>query len=301
MYGYDARMEMFFTYDTAQLNRWSDKPFQHFQIEWMQSAFLMSVVVEKEKEKEFRNRFPELVRYCETHRTWQKTQISNYYESRGNYWKDYDRYGISKTLGLERLKINDPVFLDDDFYPFSWDPERWEKEIAPVLRQPWVIDWQTMERFTYYLIVTGQADRAWRLLHQYESHLSIGGYSVFPGLLKLKLAVALTAGNRKAAQVLADKLTGIPAADDPFSSYWGHYIKGRYLMAAGDPRGAAQVFLSALSRLRLGGPDSSYRGLRSVLEALVEIADKNPSLIDPKKRELIEIARIHFALPPPSP
>jgi hypothetical protein len=300
VYGYDARMEMFFTYDTAQLNRWSDKPFEHFQVQWMESAFLMSVVVKKENENEFRGRFPELVRYCDTHRIWQKAQISSYYESRGNYWKDYDRYGISKALGVDRLKINDPVFLDDDFYPFSWNQQRWENEIAPVLEQPWAIEWQTMERFTYYLVVTGQADRAWELLQQYEIHLSMGGYGAFPQLLKLKLAVALSTGNRKAAQLLADKLIGITGNDYPFPCYWGHYIKGRYLMAAGDMKGAVQVFLSALTRLRLDGPDL-HQGLRSVTEALVEMENKHPSLIDPKSREIIEVARIHFALPPPSP
>jgi hypothetical protein len=299
VYGYDARMEMFFTYDTAQLNRWSDQPFQHFQTQWMRSGFRMSVVVNKETEKEFRDRFPELVRYCKKNRIWQKTQISNYYESRGNYWKDYDRYDISKTLGFDRLKINDPVFMDDDFYPYLWNPQRWEKEIVPVLNRPWAIDWQTMERFTYYLIVTGQAERARRRIQQYESHLATAGYGPFPQLLKVKLAVALSAGNQTEAQSLADKLIGIPVIDNPYAFFWGHFVKGRHLMAAGDLKGAAQVLLSALTALRLDEPDSD-RGLRSVLEALAEIEASDPSLIDAKNRQLIEIARIYFAAPPPS-
>ncbi len=299
VYGYDAHMEMFFTYDTAQLNRWSDQPYRQFQIQWMQSGFRMSVVVKQEKEKDFRSKFPALARYCETHRTWQKTQISNYYESRGNYWKDYDRYGVSEALGFDRLKLNDPVFMDDDFCPFSWNPERWDEEIAPVLSRPWAIDWQTMERFTTYLIVTGQADRARQLIQQYEVHLANAGYGAFPQLLKLKLAVALTAGDRAETLSLADKLIGIPGGDNPYAFYWGHTVKARDLMARGDRKGAARVLLSALTALRLDEPGNNDRGLRSVLEALTEIADADPSLIDPKSRELIDVARIHFAVPPP--
>jgi len=294
LYGYDSRMEMFFTYDTAQSNRWSDKPFWDLQAFWMRSSFLMSVVVRKEDEGKFALRFPQLGRYGEYHRLWQKTQISSYYEGKENYWRDYDRYSLSEALGFDRLKINDPTFLDDDFFPFSWDAEKWRNEILPVLSRPSSIDWRIVERYLYYLLNSREPAKARHLIELYESHLIAEGYSPFPDLLKMKLAIAVATGNSEEALSISDKLIGISTGDAEYVAYWGHYIKGRHLMSAGDFKNAATVLLSALSDLNLEETGRS-QNLRPILYALNEINRIDSSAIDPKKRRLIEVARIHFA------
>jgi len=67
-----------------------------------------------------------------------------------------------------------------------------------------------------------------------------------------------------------------------------------HLMASGDYKGAVQLLLPVLNDLRLGSHHRS-KSFRYILDALNEICLIDPSLIEPEKRPLIEVARIHFA------
>jgi len=293
LYGYDSRMEMFFTYDTAKSNRWNDKSFWSFQRDWMRSSFLMSVVVPKWEKKKFAALFPQFDRYSHPYQLWQKAHISDYYESRGNYWKDYDRYSLSKSFGLDRLKKNAPYFLHDDFYPFPWDAEEWKSEVLPVLSQPWALEWSITEKYILYLLYSGQSEQALQLIRLYQSHLSAEPSSHFSQLLELKLAAFVDANNKKGVLSLSDKLIGI-TDNKQAESYWGHYFKARNLMASGDLKDAAGLLLSALNHLRLSVYSRS-KSFRYIVDALNEIHRIDPSLIGPEKMPLIEVARIEIA------
>ena len=253
----------------------------------------MSVVVQKGMEEKFASLFPQLHRYAHTYRLWQKAHISNYYDNKENYWKDYDRYSLSESLGLDRLKINDPYFLSDNFYPFPWDPEKWTGEVLPVLSSPWATEWSIMEKYILHLIYNQQADKARHLVQLYQSHLSAEALPIFSKLLELKLAAALATDNEEEVLSVSNKLIGI-TNNQEYGSYWGHYFNGMHLMASGDHKGAVQLLLPVLNDLRLG---SHYRSksFRCILDALNEICLIDPSLIEPEKRPIIEVARIHFA------
>ncbi len=293
LYGYDSRMEMFFTYDTAKSNRWNDKPFWSFQRDWMRGSFLMSVVVPKEEKKKFAALFPQFDRDSHPYQLWQKAHISDYYESRGNYWKDYDRYSLSKSFGLDRLKKNEPYFLHDDFYPFPWDAEEWKSEVFPILSQPWALEWSITEKYILYLLYSGRSEQTLQLIGLYQSHLSAIPRSPFFQLLELKLAALVEANNQKGVLSVSDKLIGI-SDNKQVGSYWGHYFKARHLMASGELKGAAELLLSALNNLRLGLYPRS-KSFRYIVDALNEIHRIAPSLVGPEKMPLIEVARIELA------
>jgi hypothetical protein len=311
LYGYDSRMEMFFTYDTAKSNRWNDKPFWTLQRDWMGSSFLMSVVVPKAEKEQFAALFPELGRYRHLYQLWQKVHISDYYENKGSYWRDYDRYDLSKSFGLDRLKMNEPYFLHDDFSPFPWDAEKWNTDVLPVLSQPWSLEWPIVETYILYLLYSGQSEQALQLIELYQPRLSEdpsssfsqrlelqprfseGSRSSFLALLELKLATVVDAENKEGVLSASDKLIGI--TDNMQSgSYWGHYFKARSLMASGNLKGATELLLSALDNLSLGLRSRS-KSFRCIIDALNEICLIDPSLIGPDKMALIEVARIDLA------
>ena len=293
VYGYDSRMEMFFTYDTAESNRWSDKPFWSLQRDWMVSSFLMSVVIPKEERERLITLFPQFERYSDSFQLWQKAHISDYYESRGNYWKDYHRYHLSESFGIDRLKMNEPYFIHEDFSPILWSAEDWQTEVLPVLDQPWALEWSIVKNYILYLLHSRQADSALHVIERYESHLTAEQQYHFHELLELKLAAAVYAKDPKLILSVSDKLIGI-ANNMPSASYWGHYYKARHLMTTGDPEGASEILLSALKNLRLGVyPRSSC--FRNIVDALNEIHLMNPSLITPENLRLMEVARIDLA------
>lgn len=294
VYGYDARMEMFFTYDTAKSNRWNDKPFREFQRNWMRNAFQMSVVVRKENLDGFTARFPDIERYARSYRIRQKTLISTHYAQQGNYWKDYNPYALAASIGLDRLKIDDDELFSEDFAPFAWDSAEWNGAVLPVLNRPWALQWPIIERYLLYLLNSGHQVEALDLIRLYTSHIADEGGSPFLRLLELELAAALEADKTAEALSVADKLIGL-SGNDRGGSLWGHYIKAKKLMAEGDMAGAAQLLLPVLDHLRLGDHDQD-RALRRILGLLDEIRRADNSLIPPDKSELLELTRIHLGL-----
>jgi len=294
LYGYDSRMEMFLTYDTAKLNRWDDNPFREFQKTWMNGSFLMSVVVKKGDEERLKSIAPRLFQYSDIHQLWQKAQISEYYEYKNNYWKDYDTHKLSESIGLDGLKINDPDLHRNALQLFPWDAEKWQEEIVPVLNNPWATDWDMFERFILYLLHHGETQKAQHLLDLYQNHLVDEfdpGYSRF---LELKLAAEIAADNEEEILSVADKLMGITDENDG-GSYWGYYFKGKSLMKRGDLKGAVQLLLPVLNKLELNYYSSS-KAFRSILEILDEINRQDPSLIAQEKKPLLQVGRIHFAM-----
>ncbi len=296
LYGYDSRMEMFLTYDTAKSNRWNDTPFKDFQKIWMRGSFLMSVVVKKGDENNLKALAPQLFRYSDSYQLWQKAHISNYYEHKDNYWKDYDRRKLSETIGLDGLKINDAYFHSDGFHPFPWDSEKWHKEIFPVLKNPWATEWPIFERFIFYLLYHNEVIEAQRLISLYESHLSDEFNRAFPRLLELKLAVEIAANNQEQILSVSNKLIGI-SDSTKYGSYWGNYFKGRHLMERGNLKGAVQLLLPVLNNLDLDSGSSS-KAFENILNILDEIYLHDPSLISPEKMTLLEVARIYHAIEP---
>ncbi|MCP3871968.1 MAG: hypothetical protein GY699_02290 [Desulfobacteraceae bacterium] len=310
LYGYDSRVGMFFTYDTAKSNRWNDKPFWELQRHWMEGSFLMSVVVPKKDLKQFVVQFPQFERYRDQYQLFQKAQISDYYESKGNFWKDYDRYGLSNKFGLDRLKMNESYYLHNDFSPFPWNNEAWENEVLPVLSQSWALDWKIIENYILYLLDSEQPNKALGLIEIYQSHLSAMPNSPSPRfwdyqsylsfeegpqlseLLELKLAALIDENRKDTILSVSDKLIGI-TDEARYGSYWGHYFKARHLMDIGDLNGAADVLLSSLDKLRLGY--GSNRSFRYILEALDQIHRMDQTIIKPEKLSLIEVARINHA------
>ena len=296
LYGYDSLMEMFFTYDTAQSNRWDDKPFWNFQVEWMIGSFLMSVVVPQGDMEFFSTRFPQLKQYSRPYQLWQKAHISDYYEDMGTYWKDYDRYELSKSFGIDRLKMNEPYYLDDAFYPFTWDEVEWENDVLPILKEPWALDWSITENYILYLLYSGKSREAAHLVEQYESNLSKEPLLPFPRLLELKLATQAALENENEILSVSDNLIGI-SSNSWVDSYWGYYFKARHLMASGDLQGAAELLISTLDNLSLGQYRTSPE-FRYIVDALKEISDIDSSIIDPEKRQLLEVAKIELAVGP---
>ncbi len=293
LYGYDSRMEMFFTYDTAKSNRWSDKPFWNLQRDWMKGNFLMSVVVRKGEEDNFTALFPQISRYSESHRHWQKAQISNYYKQKDNYWNDYNPYSLSKSIGLDRLIIGDNYFLSEDFFPLPWNSEKWSGEVLPLLNHTWAMEWPIAEKCFLYLIYSGKSGQALDLIKQYQARMSEEKQSTSPRLLEIKLAAAVDAGNEQEVLSISDKLIGL-TGNRKYSSYWGHYFKAKRLMDAGDLKGAVELLLPTLNNIYLNKNTRSL-SLNYILDAINEIWLTDPSLIGPEKKSLVEVARIYLA------
>ena len=256
----------------------------------------MSVVVKKGDENNLKALAPQLFRYSDSYQLWQKAHISNYYEHKDNYWKDYDRRKLSETIGLDGLKINDAYFHSDGFHPFPWDSEKWHKEIFPVLKNPWATEWPIFERFIFYLLYHNEVIEAQRLISLYESHLSDEFNRAFPRLLELKLAVEIAANNQEQILSVSNKLIGI-SDSTKYGSYWGNYFKGRHLMERGNLKGAVQLLLPVLNNLDLDSGSSS-KAFENILNILDEIYLHDPSLISPEKMTLLEVARIYHAIEP---
>ncbi len=290
VYGYDARMEMFFTYDTAYANRWNDKPFREFLTAWMRNDFQMSVVVRQENIDRFTARFPDIERYARSYRIRQKTLISAHYARTGNYWKDYDPYLLAESLGLDRLKIDDDDFFSEDFAPFPWDPAEWNEAALPILNRPWALQWPLMENHLLYLLNHHQPDPALELIRLYTFHLAEEGASPFNRLRAVELAALVMADQPEEALSAADKLIG---SSKEF--FWVHFIKAEMLMEEGNLEAAARLLLSVLDHLKLGN-HTQDRPLRRILGLLDEIRRADAGLIPPDKSELMELARIHLGL-----
>jgi hypothetical protein len=294
LYGYDSRMEMFLTYDTAKLNRWDDNPFSEFQRAWMQGNFLMSVVVKKGDEERLKALAPQLFRYSQAHQWWQKSQISRYYESKKNYWIDYDPEKLSALLGLDALKLNDPVLHKSGFDPFPWDPQKWQQEIMPVLKNPSATQWAVFERNIVYLLYHHEFEKARDLIQLYQSHLT-GRYNpALSRFLEVKLATAVAAEKKSEILSLSDKLIGITDRQK-FGSYWGHYYKARILMERGHAPEAARLLLPVLNNLKLT-LNIPQKAFAPILELLDEIILRDPSLITREKLPLLKVARVYYAM-----
>ncbi len=296
LYGYDENLEMFFTYDTAKSNQWDDKPFSELQMAWMNKNFLMSVVIKKGKEEELRRLLPGLFSSAKIYRLWQKRQISRYYESGSYYWPDYDRNRFSEEIGPEGLKLSDHSFQTNGFHPYSWDPEKWTKEIFPQLNESWAVDWRTFERMLLYLLHHGETEEALKLIRIYQTHLDQEFFNVFNRFLILKLAAEAAAGNGEEVLSVSDKLIGAKSAGDS-SPYWGYYFKGRHLMKKGDLNGASRLLLPILDDLDIGsGPPAAAFG--QILGILSEIYRREPGLVDTDKAFLLKMGRIRYGMRP---
>jgi len=294
LYGYDSNMEMFFTYDTAKLNRWNDNAFRELQKTWMDGGFLMSVVIRKGDEKNLQHLVPQLFRHANIYQFWQKIQISHYYEFRDNYWKDYDRYKLSEMIGLEGLKLNDFSLHKNGFHPFPWNADKWHEEILPVLEKPWAMEWNVFERFILYLLYHNEVDKAQHLIHMYQSHLNEEFQPVSDRFLDLTLATEVAANNEEEILSVSNKLIG-KLDENELGSYWGYYFKGRSLVKKGDLQGAVQLLLPVINNLNLDSA-SSPRAFENILEILDEINRRDPSLIAEEKKLLLEVGRIHYAM-----
>lgn len=294
LYGYDEQMKMFFTYDTAKSNRWSDKSFWGLQKDWMQSGFLMSVVVPEQDQTTFMKRFPQFNHNREKYRLWQKTLISNHYNQESNYWIDYDPYDLSKTIGLDRLMIDDYYFLNETVFPFHWDEKKWRQDIAPVLDQSWAMDWSRMEDFFLYLIYSGQSGPALELIEKSQSRLAKDESDFYQQLMELKLAAVEKVGNAPEILSMSDKFIGITDGEDS-DAYWGHYFKAGHLMDSGNLKGATELLIPILANIDLSNetPSSS---ILYIVEMLNEINHLEPSLFDPEKLSRLDVAQTYLGL-----
>ena len=296
LYGYDTPMEMFFTYDTVNANRWSDKPYWSLQRDWMRSGFSMSVVVAENEKAQFIKQFPQLERLSVQYRLWQKAQISTYYESKGNFWQDYDRYALSKTFGLDRLKRGEDYFFSKAYFDFPWDEKHWNMEIFPVLNESWALEWPVLKGYLLYLLDNGHPEKALELIAHYQSHMKDDEDPpdwVTPSLLELKLAATLHIGKQQEAVSISDKLIGM-AGNSPSISYWGHYFKARNLIETGKLDAAVELLLPVLDDIYLNYAPESL-SVKYILDALNEINQKDSSLIGPQKASLKKVMQIYFA------
>lgn len=294
LYGYDRRMDMFFTYDTAKANRWDDKPFWTFQRTWMQTSFLMSVVVPKAELEKFNARYPGMVRYSRSYQLWQKAHISDYYERKDNYWKDYNRHAMSAEFGLDRFKINERYFQHPGITPYPWDAEDWYREVAPILNQPWALEWSIVRNYLTYLIYHGQTEPARQVVRQVFANMGKEGQYYYPDLLNLILAAEIRSPVRANVLSISDKLIGVTGNSD-VGSYWGHYFKARHLISMGELKAAADLLLMALEHMDV---EKYWMGpsLTLIVKTLDELQQRDPSVIAEDKRPLVKFARIHYAI-----
>jgi len=293
LYGYDNRTGMFFTYDTAKSNRWSDKPFENLLKDWMKRSFSMSVVVPRADVQTFTKKFPDLFKHSDAFKVWQRSQISDYYTYKNNYWKDYDPYKVSKNLGNDRLIIGDRNLLSEDFYPYLWDSEEWKMDLLPILENEWALDWQMIKRFVSYLIKSGKAEVAFDLIQQYQARLAEEQRNSFPRLLELKLSAAIAAGRDSDVLSLTEKLIAISDREDSVST-WGHYLKARTFMNTGDFKAAAELLLPVLNTIYLDySPEDP--AMKYIVDLLVEIRKADDTLIDSDKGALIDVVRVFYS------
>ncbi len=292
LYGYDAKMEMFFTYDTAKSNRWNDNPFHDLLKTWMDSSFLMSVVVKETEERAFAEAFPELTRYASAHQLWQKTKISRFYESKASYWHDFDPYQISESLGLDRLKINDPKFLNLAYTPLAWDQIIWEKDMVPAWQRPWSVRWDIFQQHILYLLSHKQVDQAQNLIQLYRPHFNKEYQPAYAPFFELELAVAMSAGNNELLDSLSDNLIGINE-DDWSRSYWGHYVKTSRMIEKGNIKEALQLMLPVVHHTNLDA-DEDDSDLQALLTLFDATGKRYPEMLDNESKSLLQIIRIHL-------
>ena len=304
LYGYDERLEMFFTYDTAKYNRWDDKPFSEFQKSWMETSFLMSVVIKKEDEDTLREIAPELFNFSNQYKVWQKTQITDYYEQKGSYWRDYDQHTISERLGVAGLELDDPKLHSNGLHAYSWDMENWEKNIYPMLNHPWALKWPTFERFILYLLFNEQISNAKQLISIYRTNLDKESSPVSNRFLNIELATNIAAANdgnilsggflstsdRLIGQ--AEKLTGkTKKGIEKF--YWGYYVKGSHLLKQEDISGAIQLLLPLINSFDIKKHPLS-KAFGKILEILYIAHNKEPALIEPGILKSLKIAWVIY-------
>ena len=298
LYGYDSRMEMFFTYDTAQANRWNDNPFHDLQKTWMDSSFLMSAVVRNEDMDHFAATFPELFQGIDSYRIWQKTSITRYYKNSKKYWIDFDPYKVSVTLNQDRLKIKDTYFSNNNFSSFAWDPATWDKEILPVWENSWAVDWDLFRTHMLYLLDNKEIGRAQHLMELYQPHFNREYDPVYAPLFELQLAINFAAGNEDQVLSLSDNLIGIKA--DPYEAYqksssWGYYYKGKSLLERGEVTAAVELMLPIIQDMDLGSSATTAE-IRGILELLTKVIDQYPEAMKKEEKHMIAIARISQAL-----
>jgi len=311
LYGYDAGMEMFLTYDTAKYNRWDDKPFSEFQKSWMNSSFLMSVVIKKGEESTLRELAPELFKFSDLHKSWQKAQITDYYESKNSYWRDYDRYKIAEKMGISGLKLNDPTLHSNGFHTYPWDKENWDENIYPMLDRPWALEWRIFERFILYLLYNHQISEAKQLISLYRANLDKESLSVSNRILIIELAAEIAASNGSdisSEQLLttsdkligqAEKLTGKTGYTGYTMEqfYWGYYIKGLHLLKKSDIGGTARLLLPLLNNFDLEARPLS-KAWGKILEVLCVVSGREPSLIEPDMMAQLKIAWVLYNIEP---
>lgn len=298
LYGYDARMEMFFTYDTAQANRWNDNPFHDLQKTWMDSSFLMSAVVRSEDEDNFAATFPELFRGTDFHRLWQKTSITRYYKESKQYWIDFDPYEVSAALNFDRLKTNDTYFSNKGYASFAWDPTTWDEEILPVWKNSWAVDWALFRKHTLYLLDHKEIDRAQHLMELYKPHFNREYDPVYAPLFELQLALHLADGNEDQVISLSDNLIGIKRDHydaNPEGSYWGYYYKGKRLLERGEVIAAVELMLPIIQDMYLDSSETSEE-LKGILGLLTTIIEDHPAAMKKEEKRMIAIARISQAM-----
>ncbi len=294
LYGYDAKMEIFFCYNTAKRNRWDDAPFFEFQRDWMEDGFLMSVVVKKGDEEKLAAIAPGLTRHSNSHRMFQKAMISGYYAQKDNYWDDSNRDQLAEGVGLDALKLNNNELMEDGFHYLPWDSRQWKEEIAPSLTAKWSVQWDQIERHVIYLLYHGQVETARQLIQQYQIHSNEEDSADDDRFLEVSLAMEKAAGNQGEVLSLSDKLIG---KMDRYGegAGWGYYYKAVGLLEKGELERAAKLLLPLLDKIDLGY-SSSATGARNIVGLLSEIQHRQPSLIEPEKARLLDIYRIQFAM-----
>ncbi|MBU1639797.1 MAG: hypothetical protein KKG53_04860 [Proteobacteria bacterium] len=298
LYGYDARMEMFFTFDTAQANRWNDNPFYDLQKTWMDTSFLMSAVVRNEDMTHFAATFPELFSGTDFHRLWQKTSITRYYKESKKYWIDFDPYEVSAALNLDRLKTKDPYFSHGGFSSFAWEPTTWDREILPVWQNSWAVDWTLFRKHTLYLLDHKEIGRAQHLMDVYTPHFNREYDPVFAPLFELQLAINLAAGNKAQVLSLSDNLIGITgdqyeANDESF--YWSHYYKGKSLLERGEVTAAVELMLPIIQDINLDSSEIT-EDLKGIVRLLTKIIEQYPMALEKEEQRMVAIARISLAM-----
>ncbi|WP_246804039.1 hypothetical protein [Desulfosarcina cetonica] len=296
LYGYDAKMDIFFCYNTAKLNRWDDAPFFDFQQEWLRNGFLMSVVVKSGDVEKVRTVAPALFDHQRAYQDYQKTVLNRYYASRKNYWPDGNRQHAAEAAGLDALVFNDDIFHENGFSSLPWHPEAWDQTVAPLLNQPWSTSWGVTERQVVYLLFHHQPERARQLLQHYQHHIEEENFWIHDRLVRMRLATALQAGDPAEVRSIADNLIGIANNDDG-GSYWGYYFKAVGLVDAGDPARAAQLLLPLLNKstLEFSGAEADFW---HIVRLLADIQARDPALIPADKAKVLDLYRIRLAMDP---
>jgi len=292
LFGFDEKMEMYFSYDTAVLNRWDDKPFDAFYQDWMSSSFMMSVVVKNGSEQALRETAPELFKFSQAYALVQKAQISEYYEQKDNYWKDYDQNEIAEEIGPAALKLTAFNSGGGRQIDYDWNDEDWNETVFPVLQRPWAVEWPVFKRYLIYLFRHGKTQLADQLLNLYDKHLMENSQSTFADYLTLKLAAAVMLNDENKAFAISSELIN-SYESRPVVRYWAHYYKAMEYLKRGEPAAAVNLLIPIVNELDFSDYDLSAPMLK-ILDLLDETACNNPDLLDGSKKGLLEAAMILY-------